>query len=183
MQNGIYDSSHLLREQLPLRNWWIDTAVISHSIWQESPKRLDFLASLALDHVQYWKDETRTAETAASEIEEPYAFPRYEKDVLQYWKYNALDAYYTAAITPFLLGHLRLLKWAATNYMSTMQQVCGPALLMGMSGAAVNDSIRQRLLIDNTTKAATEELYKSTNNGQQPYIQSQQQQTSCGATL
>lgn len=159
MQNGIYDTSHLLRERLVPANWWIDTAVISHSIWQEAPKTLHFLASMALDHVQYWKDETRTAETAASEIEEPYAFPRHEADVLQYWRYNALDAYYTASITPYLLAHLRILPWAAENYRKTLRQILKPALLMCMSGCAINDSIRQRI-IQNSTTAATEELYK-----------------------
>ena len=156
MQNGIYDSSHLLRERLPVNNWWIDTAVISHSIWQESPKRLDFLATLALDHVQYWKDETRTAETAASDIEEPYAFPRHAPDVLQYWKYCALDVYYTAAITPYFLGHLGLLPWARDNYVSTLRQVSGPALLMAMSGVAIDEAVRQKIILDATVEASTE---------------------------
>lgn len=146
MQNGLYDNAYFLRERLVLNNYWIDTAVIFHSIYQEAPKRLDFLASYALDYVQYWKDETRTAETAASEIEEPYSFPRLAPDVEQYWRYCALDVYYTAAITPFLLAHLRLLPWACENYRRTIRQVVGPALAMNMSGWLVDDKIRQRLM-------------------------------------
>ena len=155
-QNGLYDCSYLLRERLVPANWWIDTAVLSHAIWQEAPKTLHFLASMALDSVQYWKDETRTAETAASKIEEPFSFPRFEEDLLQYWKYNALDAYYTSAITPFYLSHLNLLPWARENYIRTMRQI-PIALLMGMSGIRINDNIRQ-FIIQNSLETASREL-------------------------
>ena len=148
MQNGIYDSAHLLRERLVPRNWWIDTAVASHAIWQEAPKTLHFLASMALDNVQYWKDETKTAESANSEEEEPYAFPQNVPDLEQYLLYNAKDAYYTAAITPYYLGHLNLLPWARNNYITTMRQVAGPALYMSMHGIPINNSIRNKVVQD-----------------------------------
>ncbi len=85
MQNGNYDSSYFIRDRLGIENYILDTMLMWYALYMELPKSLDFISSILLDSFQYWKDDIKGAD---------------QKDEIQgnmekYWRYNALDTYYT----------------------------------------------------------------------------------------
>lgn len=86
-QNGAYDNSYGVRDRVPARNYLADTIHMWHCIFPELIKRLDFISSILLDQYQYWKMDIKGLddkdETAKAESME------------KYWRYNALDCYYT----------------------------------------------------------------------------------------
>lgn len=60
MQNGgTYDSVFFIEHRIPVKNYLLDTQNMFHSIWCEAPKKLNFIASICLDHCRYWKDELK----------------------------------------------------------------------------------------------------------------------------
>lgn len=95
-QNGKYDNAYLLRYNLPATNWSSDTAHMFHSWYSELPKRLDFITSFMLRKWEYWKDESQTT------------------DLMDYYKYNAKDAFTTALVWLAIL--VEAPDWAWQNY-------------------------------------------------------------------
>jgi len=143
MQNGSYDAAWLLRQRAPIHNYICDTMHGFHAIWCELPKRLDFIASIALDTYTYWKDEGKED---AKEDTNKTRIPKSVEGMERYWRYNALDCHSTFGVWRFIMAHYNIpkLDWALKNYCNEFQQQFGPAFAMTMRGVNYNKS----LLID-----------------------------------
>lgn len=152
LQNGAYDCSYLLRYRLPLRNWWLDTAVMFNALWTELPKRLDFIASLFVVHYRYWKDEKNDDEKDDVKIG---VVPSNADVWARQLRYNALDCYYTALSCVQLLHVLGQQPWAVNNYAMRFRQTIGPALRMSMCGVRVNEQLRDAIIARLDKEAST----------------------------
>lgn len=97
MQNGMYDTAHSIRYQAEPRNWILDTLGIAHSQYASLPKDLAFLASYHCHDYVYWKDDSEEATKA--------------KDIQKFWRYNALDAWYTLRIVLSQLKNSPAYTW------------------------------------------------------------------------
>lgn len=141
MQNGSYDSSYFLVYHIPLRNYLCDTLHAFHSIWTEAPKRIDFIASIAMDTYQFWKDEGK--EDAKDDVQKS-AIPKTAEGMENYWRYNALDCHNTLHCWLYLLPILTStkLEWAGRNYAAEYRQQFGPAFAMTMRGTACNKTLQ-----------------------------------------
>lgn len=141
LQNGSYDSVYFLVYKAPLRNYICDTMHGWHSLWTESPKRLDFMASIAMDTYCYWKDEGKED---AKEDKKGGRIPKTAEGLENYWRYGALDTHNTLHIWLYLIALLRLphLSWALDNYVKEMRQQFGPGLAMTMRGVKCNSKLQ-----------------------------------------
>ena len=134
MQNGMYDTTHLLTYNLPITNWRWDTLGMMHSWYSELPRRLDFIAAFMLRDAVYWKDEKK-----ATSLFEKY-------------QYNAKDTYNTACI--FLAWMSESPDWAKKNYLITFPEVF-PMLHCGLEGILVDENkkaeikLAQETILDN----------------------------------
>lgn len=90
--NGNYDQSYNIRDRAPADNWLLDSMLLWYSKYAELPKTLDFVSSILIDSYQYWKADIKG-------VEEDKGI----QDMERYWRYNALDCYYTLHNTLFLL--------------------------------------------------------------------------------
>lgn len=145
MQNGSYDSTYFIRYRLPLRNWIFDTAVFWHSIWPESPKKLDFMSSIVCDHYRYWKDEA----TEDAKDDKHARLPRTKEGWQKYLRYNGFDVYYPIFILMYVLNITTKIPWVMENYRKTMRQTLGPGLAMSARGLRVNKDIQRAWERDN----------------------------------
>jgi len=127
MQNGSYDSAYFLKYRIPLRNYICDTLHGWHSVWVESPKRIDFIASIALDKYVYWKDEGKVEDK--KEDTKGGAIPKTKTGLGNYWRYGALDSHNTLLCFRFILAVMQMdkLKWTLENYRNEMRQQFGQA--------------------------------------------------------
>lgn len=114
-QNGAYDNAYNIRDRIPAKNWFLDSMLLWYSLYAELPKSLDFISSILLDNYQYWKDDIKAKEESGV-----------GGDMEQYWRYNALDCYYT------LFNTLYLIRIMANN--PTMQYNYNDVLLRMFSG-------------------------------------------------
>lgn len=147
MHNGSYDASYFIRDRAPLRNWLLDSMVLWWSLYMELPKKLGFVASVLCDNYTYWKDDIKG-------VEEEGAVANLEA----YWRYNALDTYYTLLSTLYLVALLARNKAMQINYNDAMLRVFS-GLAMSMRGVAVD---RKRMAEHRTNLEA--ELEKRTNH-------------------
>lgn len=127
LQNGNYDTSYFIRDNLGLNNWLLDTMLMWYSLYMELPKTLDFISSILLDVYQYWKDDIKGQD---------------EKDEIQgnmerYWRYNALDTYYTLFNCLYLMKLLNANPAMQHNYRDTWMRSVS-ALRMSMRGVKVD---------------------------------------------
>src|SRR5690606_21555872 len=97
MQNGLYDCSYFIRDQMPPRDYIFDSQYMWWAMFMELPKRLDFIASVLIDSYQYWKDDIKGSEQASV-----------SQNMESYWRYGALDGCYTLFSTLYLLQLLSL---------------------------------------------------------------------------
>lgn len=134
LQNGGYDTAYYLAHHIPNDNYYLDTMHALHSIWPEAPKKLNVIASIFLDHYQFWKDEGKGDE---HERKNNTRF-KDEASLERYWRYNALDCYYTLCSIRFLLLLLHQFPWAKKNYCNEFSLQVGPALACTMRGMRVN---------------------------------------------
>lgn len=123
LQNGNYDASYFIRDWLGLNNWLYDTMLMWYALYMELPKSLDFISSILLDSYQYWKDDIKGQE---------------EKDEIQgnmerYWRYNALDTFYTLYNCLYLLRLLNANPVMQTNYRDVWMRAVS-ALKISMRG-------------------------------------------------
>ena len=126
LQNGAYDSAYLIKYRAPLRNYYIDTQYAWWAIYCELPRRLDFIASICLDYVTFWKEEVKgDAQTKLAYTDEM---------VEKFWRYNALDCYYTMLCSRVVLALLSSYDWARRNYNAGFRIQIGPALAMSCRG-------------------------------------------------
>ena len=114
-QNGKYDISYL-QSYDAAPDWYLwDTAEFFHSWLSELPKDLASLNSFFVRDSMYWKDLADTS------------------DLMQYYKYNALDTWATANV--FLAWMAEAPNWARCNYANTFP-LQFPCHLSEMTGIA-----------------------------------------------
>lgn len=118
LQNGPYDASYYMRDQLGLKDYILDSQILWWSLYMEMPKRLDFISSVLLDNYQYWKDDIKGDDNEKIESG--------QGSMERYWRYNALDCYNTLFNTLYLLTLLKKNKAMQYNY--------NDAFLRSMSG-------------------------------------------------
>lgn len=123
LQNGNYDCSYFIRDWLGLNNFLYDTMLMWYSLYMELPKSLDFISSILLDSYQYWKDDIKGQE---------------EKDEIKgsmerYWRYNALDTYFTLFNCLYLLRLLKSNPVMQSNYRDVFMR-SQSALAISMRG-------------------------------------------------
>lgn len=152
MQNGSYDSTHFITYHLPLNNYTIDTLHLFHCIWPEAPKRLDFISSICLDFYRFWKDESSKEEKNDKDDKK---IPQTEFGLKLYWRYNALDCYYTLLDSMYLLlvYSTPQMKWAVTNYVKEFRLQMGPCLSASMRGTKWNQKMQAKMFIDLSMEA------------------------------
>ena len=152
LQNGSYDSAHVLTYHMPYKNYCLDTLHMFHAIWAESPKKLDFIASICLDFYRYWKDESKEDE---KNDKQKTRVPQTAEGLKAYWRYNALDCYYTTMCTIYLTQLLThpSLAWAKTNYVKEIRQQLGPCLAGSMRGVKWNKEIQQNFEMNLTMES------------------------------
>lgn len=128
MQNGMYDSTHLIRYHAEPLNWQLDTMGMQHATYSELPKDLSFLSSLHLyDHV-HWKENLSAAKK--------------NKDSYQFWTYNAQDCFRTLRIA---IEQLRTMPvYAKKNYGMTFKLVY-PCLYCSFEGILIDNKEREAL--------------------------------------
>lgn len=112
-QNGKYDLAYLSRYNAVPFNYLFDTATFFHAWYSELPKDLAFLQSFCVRNSMYWKDLAET------------------NDLVEYYKYNALDTHATAAAFIYML--LKAPQWAKNNYLQEFPLVF-PCHLSEMTG-------------------------------------------------
>ncbi len=138
LQGGGYDAAYFIRYNICTRNYFIDTANMFHSIWCETGKKLNYIASIMVDHCKYWKEDLKGDKNEK--------FPATAERLEIYWRYNALDCYYTLISAIRLVNFLTKpgMEWALNNYITEFSGEVGPALQMSMVGMAC-DKNRQKL--------------------------------------
>ena len=130
MQNGMYDTTHLLTYNLPITNWRWDTLGMMHSWYSELPRRLDFIAAFMLRDAVYWKDEKKST------------------SLFEKYQYNAKDTYNTACI--FLAWMSEAPDWAKKNYLITFPEVF-PMLHCGLEGILVDEKKKAEIKLAQET--------------------------------
>lgn len=139
-QNGTYDCAYDILYGMESANYLVDTQNLMHSIWCEVPKRLHNIASYFCDNYTYWKDENKG--------EKEDAFGRGSDGLERYWRYNALDSYYTFLAATELLARIVQLPWALRNYNSEFSLSVGPCLAASLRGIKV-DTARHAQIMNN----------------------------------
>lgn len=107
-QNGTYDASWSVRWRIPFRNYLMDTTHLWHSLYPELPKKLGFLASICCDNYQHYKDDLKGIDNKDE--------TKRDKDMERYWRYGALDPYYTMLSSRYILFMVMQQPWAQHNY-------------------------------------------------------------------
>lgn len=152
LQNGHYDAGYFIRYHVPVHNYFVDTMHLWHCVYAELPKRLDFITSVAVDHCVFWKEETK-----GEENETGGKLSASEK-IERYWRYCALDCYYTTLSAWKLLPLLLQTDWAQVNYCGVgghggeFSRQIGPCMAMEMRGILLDDAERQYLITTWTDK-------------------------------
>lgn len=123
-QNGNYDCSYFIRDNLGTENYLLDSMLMWYSLYMELPKSLDFISSILLDNYQYWKDDIK----GADEKDEIKSF-----GLEKYWRYNALDTYYTLFNTLYLMRLLNSNPVMQYNYRDVFMRSVS-ALRISMRG-------------------------------------------------
>lgn len=124
MHNGQYDSAYFLRFNAPVTNWIYDTYNLSHALFPELPKRLDFCAGMYLADFRFWKDES------ASNL----------------YEYNAKDTHATLWVFLAMMQYCSQPsnQYALRNFVQVFPTVF-PSLSCGMTGVPVNEEKRKEL--------------------------------------
>lgn len=128
--NGSYDASYFIKYRAPIRNYLLDSMFMWFSLNTELPKSLDFVSSILLDNFQYWKDDIKGIQNESSSF-----------GIEQYWRYNALDCYYTMFNTIYLLKLYNSNPTLQTVYNDTFMRMMS-GLRMSMRG--VKADFKQR---------------------------------------
>jgi hypothetical protein len=100
-----------------------------HAQYPSLPKSLDYVASIVLPDYYQWKPQARSASR--------------NRNIQEYWGYNAKDTFNTARIA---LHYLRYLPtYARRNYAKQFKLVY-PSLYCGFEGFAIDNNKRKELL-------------------------------------
>lgn len=131
LQNGNYDASYSIRDRAPYNRFLLDSMLLWYSLYSELPKTLDFITSILLDNFQYWKDDIKGQEedSVGANME-------------MYWRYNALDCYYTMFNTLYLVKLLESNESMQFNYNQVFMRALS-GLEMGMRGVKADFARRE----------------------------------------
>lgn len=130
-QNGKYDIAYLsMYDAVPYNYLW-DTATMFHAWYSELPKDLAFLTGFFVRESMYWKDLAQT------------------NDVMEYYKYNALDTWGTAMV--FIAWLLEAPQWAKDNYVLEFPLLfpCHLAEMTGVKRDMEKLEIARKQLVEN----------------------------------
>lgn len=94
MANGTYDCSYYVLQQQPVSQYLLDCQHLWHALFPELRKSLDFVSSILIDRFQYWKADIKG-------IKNDYQGKK-DTTMMGYYRYNALDCYYTLFNTLYL---------------------------------------------------------------------------------
>lgn len=141
LQNGHYDAGYFIKWRIPLENYFVDTMHMWHCIYAELPKRIDFISSIVVDHYQFWKEEAKGEDKDENETLKQTSEDKLER----FWRYCALDCYYTTLSANFLVRVVLNLDWVRDNYHMQFSLQVGPALAMECRGIRVDFNQLQRL--------------------------------------
>jgi len=125
LHNGKFDISYLLRFNIIIINYSLDTINLFHSWYSELPKRLYQVTAFCLRKWTYWKDES------ASQI-----------GTYEYYQYNAKDCFTTAMSCLALLRDMP--EFAEENYIQEFPTVF-PCILAENTGIRINEDSRKEL--------------------------------------
>jgi DNA polymerase I-like protein with 3'-5' exonuclease and polymerase domains/uracil-DNA glycosylase len=130
-QNGLYDAQYFWRHWAFVPNIVHDTMLSHHSIFANSQKSLDYLASMYCDHYVYWKDESKDWD------------PKVGED--QLWEYNCKDCVYTFEVWQEELKTLRALQpsWPKLEAVHAFQQSLFRPVLKTMNKGIRTDNKRR----------------------------------------
>lgn len=128
MQNGMYDSLHLIRYHAEPYNWVLDTMGMQWAEFSELDKDLSFLSSLHLyDHI-HWKEENKEAKKS--------------NDYYKALQYNAKDTFRTLLIA---IQQLRTMPaYAVHNYGEHFKLVY-PCLYCAFEGLLIDNNMRLKI--------------------------------------
>jgi hypothetical protein len=126
MHNGSYDSSYFIQDRTGIKNWLLDSMVLWWSLYMELPKKLGFVTSILCDNYVFWKDDIKGDEEESV-----------TQNVEGYWRYNALDTYYTLFNTCYLVTLMNRNKAMAANYNDAFMRTLS-GLAMSVRGMAVD---------------------------------------------
>ena len=138
-QNGSYDNAYSIKYRIPPVNYLLDCMHLWHSIYSETPKKINFISSIILDYCRYWKDENK--EDAGKEAKRKAdTVPRSKDGYERYLRYNLLDTYNTLLDTLYMVKFMSQEKmaWALRNYNTEFRNQVGPAMFMSMTGIRRN---------------------------------------------
>lgn len=110
LQNGGYDCSYFVRDRLGLSHYFLDLMILWWSLYMEMPKKLGFIVSVLCDNYQYWKDDIKGEEN--ERVEGP--------NMERYWRYCALDTYWTMCGTLYMVTLLLRNPAMQVNYRDAM---------------------------------------------------------------
>ena len=149
MHGGMYDCAYFIVYNCPPRNYFYDSMYMFWSLYCEAPKKLNFVSSLCLDHVRYWKDDLKASKEDT--------MPRTEEQWNMYWRYGAADSHYTLLDTLYLAQLMAVphLAWSRDNYSKVMRLQIGPGLWMSMQGFKTDQrrlKIKGRKLLEEREK-------------------------------
>ena len=143
-QNAIlYDNSYCLHYGVPIRNLLFDTYQMFHQIWVEAPRSLGFIASILLDNMVYWKDETDALDAGTEKSGTKKWIPQTQEGLEIFWLYNALDTYFTLCCT-LAITHV-MPTWAWSQYTFELFLQIKFALEATTLGLPVNETRQQYL--------------------------------------
>lgn len=136
-QNGSYDNAFFVRYNIAPRRFLVDTYHLLHSLWPESPKKLNFISSVFLDFCRYWKDEIKGS--ADQRQVKKDAVPDTANGLEYYWRYCGLDCYSTLLNAKCMLRMYKNSDWYQHNYNVEFTTQFGPNFAMTMRGMLLSD--------------------------------------------
>jgi hypothetical protein len=125
MQNGFYDCSYFIKYRLVVNNYLVDSQYLWYSLYMELPKTLHFISSILMDDYTYWKDDIKGIDQDDASLG--------RMGMEKYWRYNALDCYYTLWDTMRLLIILQSKEQMQINFRDTWMRMAS-GLAMSMRG-------------------------------------------------
>lgn len=135
-QNGKYDIAYLLRYNIPVTNYAMDTINLFHCWLSELPKDLGFISGFMARNYVFHKNEGKTG------------------NIMDYYEYNAKDTFYTLLVGLALLQEIP--PYAHRNFLEEFPLVF-PCILSEAT-AIKYDSIRAALLLDQVELSTEKEL-------------------------
>lgn len=125
MQNGSYDCAYFITYAAPTQSYVLDTMHMWHSLYPELSKSLDVIASILLDNYAYWKQDLKGLKEEGG--------GRRDTSMERFWRYNALDCYYTMCSTLLLYRLVSGMPKIRFNFANEFMQMLG-GLTMTLRG-------------------------------------------------